>query len=133
MQLCCIIILQLSCVMKRSKKREKILDLFRNGSLLTASEVCEKLTDIDRATIYRNLDLFLKEGILRKVNVKEGIASYELNIDGDYHQHFLCTNCEKIIPVVVDLKVIEQYVPSGVKFENFELNFKGKCEECKNN
>lgn len=114
--------------MKHSDKREKILHIFKDGSLLTANEICERIPEIDRATIYRNLSLFASEGILREVNVKKGITSYELN--QDKHQHFICTNCDKIIPVEVDPKVLLKIIPNNFKFEDFELNLKGKCKDC---
>ena len=117
--------------MRNSKKRNQIINFFRSGDLLTASEVTKKLPDIDRATIYRNLALLTSEGVLREVNLKKGISSYELNHEGDYHQHFICENCEKVIPVDVDIREISKIVPAGVELENFELNLKGKCEECK--
>jgi Fe2+ or Zn2+ uptake regulation protein len=117
--------------LKHSQKREQILQLLKDGSLLTATEICEKLPHIDRATIYRNLDLFTRQGFLRKVNVKEGVASYEITHEGDNHQHFICSNCEKIIPIDIDKHMIEKLAPKGVKLENFELNVKGKCEDCK--
>ena len=115
--------------MKNSKKRDQILKLFEKGELLTANEVCDKLNTIDRATIYRNINLFVELGILREVNVKKGISSYELNTD--HHQHFICTDCEKIIPVEVDDRVIKEFLPVGVEVSDFELNLKGKCTDCK--
>ncbi|MEP7103135.1 MAG: transcriptional repressor [Candidatus Dojkabacteria bacterium] len=116
--------------MKNSKKRDRILKLFSNGFLLTASQVCGLIPDIDRATIYRNLSLFVEQGILREVNVKKGVMSYELSKIGDHHQHFICNNCEKVVHVEVDDKFLKQVIPNGASLENFELNLKGKCEDC---
>lgn len=116
--------------MKYTQKREKIIEIFRNGSLLTANEVYNQLSGVDRATVYRNLDLLTKEGILRKVNVKEGISSYEINHADDNHQHFICTKCDKILPVEVNTEIIHKILPKGIEFEDFELNVKGKCGDC---
>lgn len=117
--------------MKNSKKREEILSLFKSGGLFTANEICEKLPDIDRATIYRNIHLFLREGVIREVNLKKGISSYELNVEGDHHQHFICVDCDKVIPVDIDSSLIENIIPEGVKIEDFEINLKGRCQNCK--
>jgi len=116
--------------MKHSLKREKIITIFQDGSLLTANEVSSKVNDIDRATVYRNLNLLLEEGILRKVNLRVGIASYELANNGDNHQHFICNNCEKIIPIEIDIAIIEKLKPAGSELKAYELNLKGKCQEC---
>lgn len=115
---------------KNSTKRQQILEVFQNGDLLTANEVCEKLTDIDRATIYRNINLLASLGTLREVNIKKGITSYEIQHEDDFHQHFVCDDCEKIIPFDVDLTALKKLIPSSVSFEQFELNLRGKCEEC---
>lgn len=117
--------------MKHSEKREKILEIFRSGDLLTANEVCEKVPEVDRATIYRNLKLFVEQGILREVNINKGISSYEIKVQNDNHQHFICENCEKVIPIDIDPKVIEKVIPEGIEVEDFELNLKGRCGECK--
>jgi Fur family ferric uptake transcriptional regulator len=116
--------------MKNSKKREKILEIFKNRDLLTANEVCEKLPEIDRATIYRNLSFFADQGILREVNVKKGISSYELNLENDFHQHFICKVCESISAVEINIKELKKILPKDLNFEQFELNLKGKCKNC---
>lgn len=124
-------IVRLSRIMKHSKKRQEIISIFEKGDLFTATEVCEKLPEIDRATIYRNLSMLSHKGILREVNVKKGISSFELNRLGDYHQHFICEDCEKITPVDVDIEKIKSILPKGIEFQDFELNLKGVCPECK--
>lgn len=115
-----------------SEKREMILSLFRGGDLLTANQVCEKLPEIDRATIYRNLTQFVEEKKIREVHVKKGITSYELFDANDNHQHFLCDGCDKVLPIDIDPKIINKLIPKDLKIDNIELNLHGKCESCKN-
>lgn len=114
-----------------SEKREMILSLFKNGDLLTAADVCERLPEIDRATIYRNITKFVEEKILREVHVKKGISSYELFDEKDMHQHFLCEGCEKVLPIDIDPKIINKLIPKDLKVQNVELNLTGKCSNCK--
>jgi len=116
--------------LRHSKKRDLVLKVFQNGDLLDANEVCQQVSQVDRATIYRNLALFVEQGILREVNIKKGITHYELNKEGDHHQHFVCDDCNKVIPVDVDPNLIKSVIPAGVEVNDFELNLKGKCEEC---
>lgn len=134
MQLCRIIIMQLNRKsMKNSLKREKILDIFKNRDLLTANQVAQKLSEIDRATVYRNIALFVKQGVLREVNVKKGVSCYEINVEHDYHQHFICQECEKVIPVEINTDELKKLLPSNLDIADYELNLKGKCKECKQN
>ena len=116
--------------LRHSKKRDLILTVFENGDLLDVNEVWQKVPQVDRATIYRNLTLFLEQGVLRGVNIKKGITHYELNHEGDTHQHFVCTNCDKVVPIQISSDSIKTLVPIGSKLEDFELNLKGKCSEC---
>lgn len=131
MQQCRIIITYLfALIMKKSHKRDQILSIFENGDLLTAHEITKKLPEIDRATIYRNIALFVKLGVLREVNVKKGVSSYEINKEHDHHQHFICGNCEKVIPIEINPDDIRKIIPMGLNVNNFELNLRGSCHDC---
>lgn len=124
--------MQISCIMKsrKSLKREKILAVFSNADLLSADEVYAKLRDIDRATVYRNINYFVKQGLLREVSVKKGIVLYEIMKDD--HQHFMCSNCSKIIPVDIDRTALLTIIPNNNQFriDDYEVNIKGKCRDC---
>lgn len=116
--------------MKKSQKRDKIIESFRKRDLLTANEICELLPEIDRATIYRNLAKFVELGTLREVNILKGISSYELVKNGDEHQHFICENCEKVLHINFNLSNVRKFIPQGVSIKNFEINLRGLCEKC---
>jgi Fur family ferric uptake transcriptional regulator len=114
----------------KSKKREKIMQLLQDGSLLTAKAICIRLPDIDRTTVYRALNALVEQGDLREIHLHKEYSQYELAHNGDTHQHFVCTNCEKILPINVDASVISKLLPKNFKAENFELNVKGTCNDC---
>lgn len=116
--------------MRLTIKRKKLLDVLKNGDLLTANEICKKLPDIDRATIYRNISLLLNEGILREVNVKKSVSSYEINKENDYHQHFICTKCSQIIPFDIQIDKIKTLIPKNLNTQAIELNIRGICNKC---
>jgi len=116
--------------MKKTHKRDKIMSILQNGDLLTAHEISKKLPEIDRATVYRNIALFVAQGILREVNVKKGVSSYEINKKHDYHQHFICGNCEKVIPIEINPEEVKKIIPVGLKIKDFELNVRGICQDC---
>jgi Fur family ferric uptake transcriptional regulator len=113
-----------------SKKREKIAQLFQDGSLLTAKVICNMLPEIDKATIYRALNALVEQGDLREVHLNKEYSHYELTHEGDNHQHFICTNCDKILPIDVDSSVIKKLLPKNVRAQDFELNVKGTCTDC---
>ncbi|HEX9804541.1 MAG TPA: transcriptional repressor [Candidatus Dojkabacteria bacterium] len=112
-----------------SKKREKILKVFQKGHLMTALEVSKKLSEIDQATVYRNINRFVIEGILKEIKLDRGISHYE--IADDNHQHFVCDNCEKIYPIHIEDKVFKEVMKStDRKVSGIEINLRGKCEKC---
>ncbi|MBD3280995.1 hypothetical protein GF389_05795 [Candidatus Dojkabacteria bacterium] len=122
--------------MRKSKKREAILKTLKISGLTTAEELTEELTDIDTATIYRNLNKFCEEGIVREVRIKKGISSYEFIKDN--HQHLICTNCEEIKRLDVNTKQIldqlrkENPWLKNYEIEDLEINLRAKSKKaCK--
>lgn len=116
---------------RKSKKREKILEIFKKGGLMTANDVIERLPDIDQATIYRNINKFVEKGTLKEIKINRGISSYEYH-SKDEHQHFICNDCDKILHVDIDPSKLQNLVKSsGVEAQEFELNIRGKCKDCK--
>lgn len=118
-------------MIRKSSKREQILGIFLTHELLTAHEVCERLPDVDRATIYRNIALFIEEGILRELKIKKGTSSYELARKNDFHQHFVCKICDNVAPVDIDVRKLEELLPKNMHVEDLELYVKGICTNCK--
>lgn len=91
----------------------------------------EKL-NIDRATIFRILNVFTKNGLLKKLEFGEGKARYELANSTDHH-HLICENCGKIedIPDTVIPKM-EKEIEKNHNFliKRHSLEFFGLCKDC---
>lgn len=124
--------------------RELILEIFleNEGLHLSAEEVFSKAkkkdSSIGFATVYRNLDLLNKLGILYKLNLGDGKRRYELNTAEDKHQHhhLICLGCDKIIEVKWDLlHSLEGKVEKEHDFEILErqVKFYGYCSQCRSN
>lgn len=115
---------------RKSKKRDLILEVLKEGGLKTALEVTQSIPEIDPATIYRNLNKFVEKGIVREIKINRGISSYEF-ITEDEHQHFICNNCDKVYHVDIDKSDLQKLVKSEtLKAQEFELNIRGKCSNC---
>lgn len=90
---------------RMTPQREIILKVFQNlseGKHLNAEELCELLEDqgekVSLSTIYRNLKLMARMGILREMELAEGHKTYELNRPHPHHHHHLvCVRCGKTI------------------------------------
>lgn len=92
--------------------------------------------ELDQSTVYRIIESLAKEGFVKVISLLEGYNRYELE-RGDHHHHFVCTECEKILPVHLDNHLIESEKEieekEGVTITNHSLEFFGICKSCKLN
>jgi len=115
---------------RHSKRRDLIVKLFEKEHLLSAQEIVEKVkSQMDRATVYRNLSKLVEMGILKEIAIEKGFSNYELSTN--HHQHFKCDNCDKILAVEIDEDKIKKMVSTDkLKVNSIQLNITGICEDC---
>ena len=113
--------------MKLTRKQEQILAALRAATgCLSARELAAKLPDIDQATVYRNLDRFTKEGIVKKHVFDGSEAVYDYAEPG--HHHAVCADCEKVIHFSVsDEEIIKKLDIKDFDIESVDLVVRGKC------
>ena len=116
-------------------------DLVRNAVCemkrhVTANEVYEFVKEfcptIGKGTVYRNLDILVEEGDLRKVEVPDGPNRFDLTLKNHYHVR--CVNCGEISDVDMDeipdlMKKIHD--THGIEFLDYDISFKGICPKCR--
>ena len=49
-----------------------------------------------RATVYRTIDVLVKNKLVRKLELGDGKARYENKMDSSHHDHLICVQCGKI-------------------------------------
>jgi Fur family peroxide stress response transcriptional regulator len=132
---------------KHSKKRDAILELIRSTeSHPSAQWVYEKLKpvirDLSLATVYRNINLFIKEGRV----VSCGVVNGEERFDGTAspHPHTICVHCGKVsdlpCPQSETIKTLEDSWANDGQMEadrSFSIDFRktvfyGICRDCLN-
>lgn len=94
-------------------------------------EEVNKENEINKATIYRILDLYTKKGIVDKVEFGEGKYRYELQ--DKHHHHLVCTNCGRVEDVEVEkITEIESRIKDkkGFLIKSHSLEFFGLCRNC---
>ena len=91
--------------------------------------VRQKLPNISKGTVYRNLEQMALTGRIKAINGK--ITCF----DGDLstHAHFLCQNCGRIYDMQQTFKINQPKNISQGEITSSQLYFYGICNKCKNN
>ncbi len=114
--------------MRNTKNRKKILDLLSSrNQALSARDIHKNLSDIDLATVYRNLSKFVEQGIVRELRFSKEESVYEINEDG--HEHAICSDCGKVKHIKLNKKkLIETLSLKDFDVKDIEINIRGKCK-----
>ena len=51
---------------------------------------------VSHATVYRTIDVLVKNNLVRKLDLGDGRARYENKMDTAHHDHLICVQCGKI-------------------------------------
>ena len=97
---------------------------------VTANEVYEFIKEayptIGKGTVYRNLDILVEEGALRKVEVPNGPNRFDFTLKNHYHVR--CIKCGEIFDVDMDQipDLLERiHNTHGIEFVDYDISFKG--------
>lgn len=127
---------------KATPSRCAIVEVFEEKKKhLSAEEVYEclraKKKKVGMATVYRNLDLLLRMGILRKVNFGDGKEHYEMIRQALQHHHLICTRCGEVIDCgdVEDATFFERLREDFARkyrfsVASYHVSFYGLCARC---
>lgn len=121
-----------------SRQRELIYEQVKKHPVHpTADEVYSALKkdcpSLSLGTVYRNLNLLSKSGMLTKIH----IGGDKERFDGrtDAHCHFFCEICGRVFDVDdesvsgIEERVLKRY---GHSVCEMEINLRGTCRDCSN-
>ena len=88
--------------LRYTDQRQSIWDEIRNSNEhRDAEDIYLKLKDgnvrVSRATVYRTIDVLVKNRLVRKMDVGEGRSLYEHRLDDEHHDHMICLDTGDII------------------------------------
>ena len=115
---------------KTSGRREILQVFLKKNIALSEKDIKDELgVQCDRATIYRTLNTFVKNGILHAILNDDGPAKYVIKKEPEDHIHFKCTSCGSIV-CMPEITVANINLPKG--FTRVESNFLviGTCNQC---
>ena len=124
-------------IMERSTDQKKyIMEFLENTcSHPTAEDVYfavqKKVPHVSKGTIYRNLDLFVKKGLINEIPGEK--KRFDANID--MHGHFFCEKCNALFDVCdgtnkeLFVKLKKNAQQYG-KIMSCDVYMRGICPEC---
>ena len=83
-------------------QRQSVWDeIKRSEEHRDAENIYQSLRDdnigVSRATVYRTIDVLVKNKMVRKMDVGDGKSLYEPKLDNEHHDHMICVDSGKII------------------------------------
>lgn len=124
-----------SAGLKVTAERVALLEvLLASPSPASSKDLLEATRGLDRTTVYRSLETFVRAGLARKVNVGHRHAHFEATI-GEEHHHLICTSCGKIADVALcpdpeDVRRVLRSARAFASIESHSLEFHGTCAAC---
>lgn len=118
--------------------RQAILNILRQQAHpLSNKEIFAALPrgDCDLATVYRSMHLLESMRMVKRFDLGDGVARFELLEEGDdgHHHHLICTRCSEIVEIEecsmseAEARIAKRNGFTGV---THKLEFFGICPQC---
>lgn len=102
---------------------------------VTADEVYDFIKkehpSVGKGTVYRNLNILVEEGAVRRVEISDGSDCFDFTIRE--HYHVKCIECGKVFDVDMDTIDLMKKIRDkhGIEFLSFDILFRGICSKCR--
>ena len=78
----------------------------------------KRQTNVSRATVYRTIDVLVKNNLVRRLDLGDGRSRFENKMGIAHHDHIVCLNCRKIVEFMnEDIEEIQEQVAKEMGFE----------------
>lgn len=122
--------------------RRRLVDvLMRSKQPLTLPEIVDVAPDLAASSVYRNLEVLERSGVVHRINSGGQRAHFELAEPlVSHHHHLVCTGCGAIADVQLDdqlEELLDQTLTGiahrfGFKPRSHNLDIHGHCTDCNN-
>jgi len=119
-----------------TKPRKIIFDLMFNQEPQSLQVLSKRVEGkVDRATVYRTIELFERLGIVHRLNIGWKYKVELSDVFHGHHHHFYCTNCGRTYPLEPN-PMLETMIDSAVSREGYaprghQLEIYGLCSNCR--
>lgn len=120
-----------------TKQRKIVYDIMRESDgHMTAEEVYKsakvRMPKIGIATVYRNLNKLVDDGMLSKIDLGNDSITYDITTV--LHAHLVCSRCGKITDIILNSKVFQKEMDTK-RFHatEYAMVIRGICGDCASN
>ncbi|MDP8260286.1 MAG: transcriptional repressor [Candidatus Gygaella obscura] len=130
-----------------TKPRRSILDILKDTERhLSAEQIYKEALKMSSggglSTVYRNLELLVRIGLVWKFDAGDNKARYEIakRLDENHHHHLICKKCNSIIDYSASVDNEKDFIMErekklsrkyNFKIENHCIDFFGLCYKCR--
>lgn len=117
-----------------TQPRQRLFGLLQHNSPLPVRKLIELVDQHDQATVYRNVALFEKLGIISRLQLGRD-AQLELSDKFQHHHHHLtCMRCGKVIAIkenkIIESEILRIGQQTGFTATDHVLEIRGHCATC---
>ena len=95
------------------------------------ARIKKRIPAISLATVYKNIHLFVKSGVFRKMSMHHGSVRVEMN--DEPHHHMVCSKCSAITDIgekELGLVPKRDRLADGFLVERYSVDVIGVCAKC---
>jgi Fur family ferric uptake transcriptional regulator len=115
--------------------RQSVFDALLDQEPLSMHQLVERAKSVDRASVYRAIELFERLGIVARLNTG---WKYRIELTDKFsahHHHVTCTQCGKT--VAMNEGQLERFIEEIAHSHGFlpsahQIEIQGLCSECRN-
>lgn len=93
--------------------------------------VQERLPEVSRATVYRNLEALVEMGVIRRAHHSGTAVRFDAKTH--HHHHLICTRCGRMVdfedPRLEGLPTPER-ATTGFRVDDYSVHVMGLCADC---
>ena len=122
---------------RQTRQRQRILQLLRGTEVHPTADwiyaqMKQEFPRLSLGTIYRNLNILITQGLVRKIHSGSTFDRFEANMTN--HYHLICESCGRIMDL--DMNVQKELEDLAGQLTDFtitkhQINFFGICSDCK--
>ena len=114
-------------------RRAVVQAIARRSDHFTAEDLCEELSQLGRATVYRNVKLMVELGFVCRVLLNNGDLHYQVSHPG-HHHHLICTDCGRSVDFAgcgIEDVLGEKAAEFDFSAQGHWLEVYGRCGSCR--